>query len=177
MVRSGYVRMSGTSMAAPAVSAAVAGLKAARPTLTTSQVQALLSRTAADLGTRGRDNTYGAGLLDPNKALCAVKACPAALTWSGVRSWAPVVGTMATGTVTARTVNGSVLANAPVRTCLAMSHLRGRLQCSDRRTDAAGRVPTSFTVRSTTSVTVRFLGTSAATSSSTTVTYRPRAAR
>lgn len=176
-VRSGYVRMSGTSMAAPAVSAAVAGLKAARPTLTTSQVQALLSRTAADLGTRGRDNTYGAGLLDPNKALCTVKACPAALTWSGVRSWAPVVGTMATGTVTARTVNGSVLANAPVRTCWAMSHLRGRLQCSDRRTDAAGRVPTSFTVRSTTSVTVRFLGTSAATSSSTTVTYRPRAAR
>lgn len=174
---SGYVRMSGTSMAAPAVSAAVAGLKAARPTLTTSQVQALLSRTAADLGTRGRDNTYGAGLLDPNKALCAVKACPAALTWSGVRSWAPVVGTMATGTVTARTVNGSVLANAPVRTCWAMSHLRGRLQCSDRRTDAAGRVPTNFTVRSTTSVTVRFLGTSAATSSSTTVTYRPRAAR
>ena len=37
--------------------------------------------------------------------------------------------------------------------------------------------PASFTVRSTTSVTVRFLGTSAATSSSTTVTYRPRAAR
>lgn len=70
-----YVSMSGTSMATPFVAAAAASLKAAKPSLTAAQVMALLQSTAVDKGTAGRDNDYGAGLVDPMRALCSVTAC------------------------------------------------------------------------------------------------------
>ncbi|WP_288798674.1 S8 family serine peptidase [uncultured Arsenicicoccus sp.] len=175
LIRSGYARMSGTSMATPLVAATVAGLRAARPSLTVAQVQSLLASTATDLGVRGRDDTYGAGLVDANRALCTLRVCPAVLTWSGVSSWTPTAGTPATGVVTARTATGGVLAGAPVRVCYAPAHL-GRTTCSDRRSDAAGRVATTFTARSITGVSVTYLGTSAATASTTHVSYQTRSA-
>ncbi|MEO1062311.1 MAG: S8 family serine peptidase [Actinomycetota bacterium] len=55
---------SGTSMSAPQVSGAAAALLAARPELTVAEVADLLTSTAADLGPVGRDDEYGAGLLD-----------------------------------------------------------------------------------------------------------------
>ncbi|MCW2668055.1 MAG: peptidase [Frankiales bacterium] len=60
---------SGTSMAAPYVAAAAALVLAARPTLTGAEVAARLQETAQDLGPLGRDDMYGAGLLDPARAL------------------------------------------------------------------------------------------------------------
>lgn len=54
----------GTSFAAPFVTAAVALLKASQPTLTTAQVKTRLSQSAQDLGDDGRDPVFGWGLLD-----------------------------------------------------------------------------------------------------------------
>jgi subtilisin family serine protease len=55
-------------MATPHVSAAVALLRAANGACTDSQVKSRLKTTATDLGVVGPDNTFGAGLVDPNAA-------------------------------------------------------------------------------------------------------------
>ena len=68
---SGYARLSGTSMAAPFVSAAAALLRAARPGASPAQVRAWLTSTATDAGAPGRDDEFGAGILDPVGALAA----------------------------------------------------------------------------------------------------------
>ncbi|MGH9034879.1 MAG: S8 family peptidase, partial [Acidimicrobiia bacterium] len=65
----GYARLSGTSMASPHVAAAAALLLSARPDLTPAEVQAMLQTTADDLGVPGTDSEYGAGLVNPHKAL------------------------------------------------------------------------------------------------------------
>jgi len=53
----------GTSFAAPFVSAAAALIRAQTPQLDRAEVQAKLSQTARDLGKPGRDTVYGDGLL------------------------------------------------------------------------------------------------------------------
>ncbi|MDQ1500845.1 MAG: hypothetical protein QOI86_4185, partial [Actinomycetota bacterium] len=68
---SGYARLSGTSMAAPFVSAAAALLRAARPGASPAQVRAWLTATATDAGSPGRDDEFGAGIVDPVRALAA----------------------------------------------------------------------------------------------------------
>ncbi|UBV43542.1 S8 family serine peptidase [Deinococcus taeanensis] len=67
-----YESYNGTSMATPHVSAAAAVVWAAKPTLTNAQLLSLLTSTARDLGTAGKDNNFGYGLVDPLKAI-AVK--------------------------------------------------------------------------------------------------------
>lgn len=59
-----YAYMSGTSMATPHVSAAAALVWAAFPSLTAAEVRQQLQVTAQDLGTPGRDNSYGFGLVN-----------------------------------------------------------------------------------------------------------------
>jgi len=59
-----YCTLSGTSMAAPYVSAAAA-LTRANPAWTASRTAQYLQSTAGDLGPRGRDDQYGAGLINP----------------------------------------------------------------------------------------------------------------
>ncbi|MGH9086440.1 MAG: S8 family serine peptidase [Acidimicrobiales bacterium] len=54
----------GTSAAAPHVAGAAAVLLEANPSLDVAELQAILEHRAQDAGEAGRDNTYGAGLLD-----------------------------------------------------------------------------------------------------------------
>jgi type VII secretion-associated serine protease mycosin len=68
-IPSGYASWSGTSMAAPYASAAAALLAARHPDLSPTQIRQLLERSARDLGTPGRDDPFGAGLIDPGAAL------------------------------------------------------------------------------------------------------------
>ncbi len=70
---SGYTTMSGTSMAAPHVTGAIALILSKNPAMTPRQLDSLLETTALDLGTTGKDNTFGAGLIN---ALNAVNATP-----------------------------------------------------------------------------------------------------
>lgn len=61
---SGYFAASGTSMATPFVAGAVALALDANPNLTPSDVKALVTGTARDLGDPGADPDWGHGLLD-----------------------------------------------------------------------------------------------------------------
>jgi len=62
---------SGTSFAAPLVSAAAAWVWTVRPTLTASQLSEILRSTARDIGPPGFDNASGWGIIDIPAALAA----------------------------------------------------------------------------------------------------------
>ncbi len=64
-----YAWMSGTSMATPYVSAAAALVIGAHPSLSAEGVGHILNSTAADLGSPGRDHTYGNGLINVRSAV------------------------------------------------------------------------------------------------------------
>ncbi|HBU12559.1 MAG TPA: hypothetical protein DEB31_07505 [Clostridiales bacterium] len=65
----GYANVSGTSAAAPVVSGVVALILAANPSLTVDQVKDILYTTATDLGTPGRDDTFGHGKVNAYRAV------------------------------------------------------------------------------------------------------------
>ena len=65
----GYERSSGTSYSAAEVSGIVALMLARNGTLTPDRVRSILMSTARDLGAKGRDSLYGAGLADAFAAL------------------------------------------------------------------------------------------------------------
>ena len=69
-----YMYSSGTSMAAPYVSASAALLRKRYPALSASQLGEHLRATAEDLGPAGKDDEYGVGLVDPLKAMGAAPA-------------------------------------------------------------------------------------------------------
>ncbi len=69
-----YASWSGTSMASPFVAAAAAIVKAAHPGCTPDGVGARLELGATDLGTPGRDPSFGFGLVNPLRAL-SVSGC------------------------------------------------------------------------------------------------------
>jgi serine protease len=62
----------GTSMAAPHVSGTAALLIAHKPSLTPREVRDILQTTSQDLGTPGRDDQYGFGLIQAARALGAI---------------------------------------------------------------------------------------------------------
>lgn len=67
---SGTRQKTGTSFAAPFVTAAVARLKAAQPELDNRQIAEKLTKLATDMGTPGHDPVFGWGLLDA-RSLCS----------------------------------------------------------------------------------------------------------
>ncbi len=71
-----YARLSGTSMATPHVSGVAALVWSARPALTASQVRQILQESAKDLGTPGRDNTFGFGLVQAKAAMDRLATIP-----------------------------------------------------------------------------------------------------
>jgi len=64
-----FVKFSGTSMASPVVAGVASLLKSKYPDLKPYEIEAILEKTAKDLGEKGYDLTYGHGLVDPVKAL------------------------------------------------------------------------------------------------------------
>ncbi|MCL5942779.1 MAG: S8 family serine peptidase [Actinobacteria bacterium] len=65
----GLRRVGGTSFAAPLVTGVVALMLSQNPALSPGQVEAILRGSADDLGPAGRDDQYGYGLLDAEKAV------------------------------------------------------------------------------------------------------------
>ncbi len=66
---SGYEYYDGTSMATPHVSAVAALVWSANTALTNQQIRNALTATALDLGTAGRDTSYGYGLVQAADAI------------------------------------------------------------------------------------------------------------
>lgn len=71
-----YQAESGTSMAAPHVAGVAALIWAARPSLTVTELEAVLRASAVDLGDPGRDNVYGSGRVDAEAALAEAVPFP-----------------------------------------------------------------------------------------------------
>lgn len=69
----GYTTLSGTSMATPAVAGALALLYQKRPGLSVEAAERLLTRTARDKGAAGKDNDFGAGIIDVHAAMKRLK--------------------------------------------------------------------------------------------------------
>lgn len=72
-VNNGYTTMSGTSMATPHVAGVVALMVNANPYIDVVKAKEALEKTATDLGTAGKDNNYGAGRVNADAAVNAVK--------------------------------------------------------------------------------------------------------
>ncbi len=64
-----YSMLSGTSMATPHVSGAAALVWSLNTSLSNIEVRRILARSTTDLGTKGRDKSYGFGLLNVEKAM------------------------------------------------------------------------------------------------------------
>jgi serine protease len=75
-----YAFLQGTSMAAPHVTGVAALLLAREPGLTVEQLRARLLDYAVDAGAPGRDDRYGAGILNARNSLTATHAPVRALT-------------------------------------------------------------------------------------------------
>jgi len=69
-----YYRLSGTSFAAPFVSAVASMIVGMRPSLKPADVKRMLLHSARDIDVPGRDNNTGYGLLDARAALAAEPA-------------------------------------------------------------------------------------------------------
>ncbi|RNC63067.1 MAG: Minor extracellular protease Epr [Candidatus Dichloromethanomonas elyunquensis] len=84
----GCAYTSGTSVAAPFVSASAALLWSRFPELSSNDIKKALTQSAYDLGDSGRDNQYGFGQVDVYRALKSLEvqqsySSPAALGWEG----------------------------------------------------------------------------------------------
>lgn len=64
-----YASLNGTSMATPMVAALAAMVLSQNPYLTPAELRAKLESSATDLGTIGRDELFGNGMINPSKAL------------------------------------------------------------------------------------------------------------
>jgi len=73
-----YTMSTGTSFASAYVAGVAALLVERNPALTPDAVKNILMSTAHDLGPKGRDALYGAGLMDANQAILTVNGRPAA---------------------------------------------------------------------------------------------------
>lgn len=71
-----YWFLQGTSMACPHVAGVAALILAKNPDFTPDQVRQCLESTATDLGSPGRDDMYGWGLLNAPAAVAAAADCP-----------------------------------------------------------------------------------------------------
>ncbi len=109
-----YQSHTGTSQAAPQVAGVAALVLSRNPSLTNSEVRAIMNSTATDLGDPGWDNEYGHGLVNAYDAVRA--ALPGGLNASIIN--VPVVkgvaGSSVTLTATMRAPNGTAVPGKPL---------------------------------------------------------------
>ncbi|MEV6343995.1 S8 family serine peptidase [Actinoplanes sp. NPDC051851] len=109
-----FIYSSGTSQAAPYVAGTMALAKAYQPSITAATLRTTVTGTATDLGSSGRDDEYGAGLVNAAAVLTKLGATltdptvtpsPGTTTAPVVGGVLPLSGTTEGGTTV--TVNGS----------------------------------------------------------------------
>lgn len=98
----GYSAWKGTSLSTPVVAGTVALIMAAKPGLSSTEVENLLFSTAVDLGTAGRDKYYGYGRVNTDAAVRAAAgatATPSDTTAPTASISAPLAGSTVSGLV------------------------------------------------------------------------------
>jgi hypothetical protein len=101
------VGTAGTSLATAKVTGAIANIWSANPELSSQQVNQMLTTTATDLKTPGRDAETGAGLLNATGAIAlATHTTPEAIVFSGAQLIQQMPGSLGDATWESR--NGSV---------------------------------------------------------------------
>jgi subtilisin family serine protease len=107
-----YQIASGTSFSAAYVSGVAALVMERNPALKPGDIRALLTRTARDLGTPGRDDLFGAGEADAFAAVTAAAAAPAvplaAVSGKPVGEKTPASGPSADNASVSRALNEDV---------------------------------------------------------------------
>lgn len=103
----GYQAWWGTSLSSPVVAGVVGLMMAAKPTLSSAQVESLLFSTAVDLGTTGRDSSFGHGRVNAAAAVQAAMAAAAADTQPPASSIAAPLGGSSVSGLVAVDVNAS----------------------------------------------------------------------
>ena len=98
---SDYVTESGTSMATPYVSGVAALLRQKQPTWTQANVRADIEGTALDAGPLGKDDEWGAGLLDGYAAVAAAGVSNTTFTLTAADLGTPIAATI--------TLNGAAI--------------------------------------------------------------------
>ena len=169
--RRGYSALAGTSASAPLVSATAALVRAAAPGLSNIQVASLLTSTAQDVETTGRDNLSGSGLVRPLVAVTQAKAIargaavpPATPTKPtpaviAVTSAPARAGYASTVTATFRiAAGGAPLASARVSICQAMAPAT-KATCVAATSTASGLVTRSVVLTGHLSLWVQYAGT------------------
>lgn len=149
---------SGTSLAAPQISGAVALLAQAFPNLTGAQIVSLLFRSARDAGATGVDPVYGNGILDLDRAfqpmgtMSVAGGQSATISLVSNGSLSPPMGDAAQGALGAVVLDGfdrayavdlarTISTSGPTRT------LTGALRTRDRNYVVdAGRVSVAVTI-------------------------------
>ncbi len=111
----GFWFYTGTSMATPHITGVAALVWAANPTYSASQVRNVLQTTAKDLGTAGRDNYYGYGLVN---AAAALGAGPVDTQPPTVNITNPANGATVSGTITIRATATDNIGVASVSYCV-----------------------------------------------------------
>jgi hypothetical protein len=125
-----YTIVSGTSLAAPHVSGALALLLSAVPSASPAQAEAALLQTARDLGAAGPDDDFGRGMIDVEAALPVLTSAPppppvaspdAYTVPGGVASSIAAPGVLANDGSPSGAPLSALLASAPVHGAVALA--------------------------------------------------------
>ena len=166
----GYAMMSGTSMATPYVSATAAlAVSAAGTGYSATTIESEIMSTARDLGTAGRDNTYGFGLISPISAVTlASGGVLATKTSTSVPTGAILSGN--TLTVSGR-LQTSWGANIVGKAVAVSATYNGKTVSKTVRTSRTGRLFAGFALPANTKFRFRYPGSQALASSVTSASF------
>jgi serine protease AprX len=119
-----YVVKNGTSMAAPYVAGVALLLRQLQPTWTQSDVRSAIEGTALDAGPTGKDNDWGAGLIDADAAVAEADGTSASTTFPAHQYFTGTVPDNGTWTKTFTLGAGDL--NAPIAATVTTD---GSLEC------------------------------------------------
>jgi hypothetical protein len=126
----GYAQWWGTSVASPVTAGVVALMMATKPSLSSSQIESALFKSATDLGAAGRDSYYGFGRVD------AAAAVQAALSTTTVAADTQVPTVSVSAPLASSTVSGLTTVNVSAADNVGVGRVELRVNGSLLATDA-----------------------------------------
>lgn len=117
-----YVYMSGTSMAAPHITAIVAMMRLVNPDKSPVEIENLLKSYCKDKGIKGRDNYYGQGIPQMSRAIADMNKLNAKHVWNEQYTIDKAPSCTETGTESLHCVDCGMIKPGSTRTVKALGH-------------------------------------------------------